>query len=65
MKDICMLMGFGMGLVTGVLLYKYSQGTKKTVDKAEKAIVKEMDMAAEKAKKATTKAQNAVKKVVK
>lgn len=60
-----MLLGFGMGLVTGVLLYKYSQNTKKTVDKAEKAVVKEIDMAMEKTKKATEKAQKAVKNATK
>jgi len=64
MKDVCMLLGFGMGLVTGVLLYKYSEGTKKTVDKAEKAVAKEVDMVAEKAKKATEKAQKTVKKAI-
>ena len=62
MKEVHMLLGFGIGLVTGVLLYKYSTGTKKTVDKAEKAVAKEVDMVAEKAKKATEKAQITVKK---
>ncbi len=62
MKDIYMLLGFGMGLVTGVLLYKYSQSTQKTVDKAEKTVVQEIDKAMEKTKKATDKAQKAIKK---
>lgn len=64
MKEIHMLLGFGIGLVTGVLLYKYSTGTKKTVDKAEKAVAKEVDMMADKAKKATDKAQKSIKKVI-
>ena len=64
MKEVHMLLGFGIGLVTGVLLYKYSTGTKKTVDKAEKAVAKEVDMMADKAKKATDKAQKSIKKVI-
>ena len=55
MKDICMLLGFSMGLVTGVLLYKYSQTTKQVVDKSEKAVVKEIDNLGQKAKKAISK----------
>ncbi len=33
-----MIMGFGAGLVTGALLYKHSQDTKKLVNKGEKAV---------------------------
>ena len=40
MKDIMMLFGFSMGLLTGALLYKYSQGTKDLIDQGEKKIVK-------------------------
>lgn len=65
MKDICMLLGFSMGLVTGALLYKYNQGAKQAVDKAEKAVVKEVDMMADKAKQTADKAKKAVKKAVK
>lgn len=65
MKDICMLLGFSMGLVTGALLYKYNQGTKQAVDKAEKAVMKEVDMAADKTKAAADKAKKAIKKAVK
>ena len=36
MKDVMMLLGFSMGLVTGALLYKYSQSAKQFVDKGEK-----------------------------
>ena len=40
MKDIMMLFGFSMGLLTGALLYKYSQGTKDLIDQGEKKLVK-------------------------
>lgn len=43
MKDICMLVGFGAGLVAGALLYKHSQEAKQLVNKGEKAVKKEMD----------------------
>ena len=38
MKEFFMIMGFGAGLVTGALLYKHSQDTKKLVNKGEKAV---------------------------
>ena len=40
MKDVMMLLGFSMGLLTGALLYKYSQGTKDLIDQSEKKIMK-------------------------
>lgn len=51
MKDVMMLVGFSMGLVTGALLYKYSQCTKEIVDKGEKAVKKEVEKLDQKAKK--------------
>ena len=51
MKECIMLLGFGMGLVTGALLYKYSKDAKNLVDKGEKAVMKEVDKLEEKAKK--------------
>ena len=56
MKDVIMLLGFSMGLVTGALLYKYSTSAKQMVDKSEKAVMKEVDKAAQKVKKAQKKA---------
>lgn len=50
MKECMMLLGFGMGLVTGALLYKYSKDAKTLVDKGEKAVMKEVDKLEEKAK---------------
>ncbi len=51
MKDVLMLLGFSMGLVTGALLYKYSTCTKEVVDKGEKAVMKELDKIEKKSKK--------------
>lgn len=55
MKDVIMLLGFSMGLVTGALLYKYSTSAKQMVDKSEKAVMKEVDKAAKKVKSAQKK----------
>lgn len=55
MKDVMMLLGFGIGLVTGSLLYKYCQPVKEAVNKGEKAVMKEVEKATQKAKKAQKK----------
>ena len=41
MKEFAMLLGFAVGMVTGVALYKYSSCTKKIVDESEKIIKEE------------------------
>lgn len=51
MKDVMMLLGFSMGLVTGALLYKYSQSAKQFVDKGEKKVMKEVEKATAELKK--------------
>ena len=43
MKDICMLVGFGAGLVAGALLYKHSQDARQMVNKGEKAVKEEVE----------------------
>ena len=43
MKEIYMLVGFGAGLVTGMLLYEHSQYAKKLVSEGENAIKEEME----------------------
>lgn len=43
MKEIYMIVGFGAGLVTGMLLYKHSQEAKKLVNKGENAVKEEME----------------------
>lgn len=62
MKDVCLVLGFGMGLVTGVLLYRYSKETRQVVDKGEKAVKKEMDMAAKKVDEVAQKAKKVISK---
>lgn len=55
MKEAMMLLGFSMGLVTGALLYKYSQNAKKVVDQGEKKVMKEVEKATAELKKAQKK----------
>lgn len=55
MKDLYMLAGFGLGLITGAMLYKYSKETKKMVDNGEKNLMKEAEKLGNKAEKATEK----------
>lgn len=67
MKDIMMLLGFSMGLLTGALMYKYSQGTKEMIDKGEKKVVqtaKQMEKKAEQGMdELEKKVKNGVKKI--
>lgn len=51
MKEVCMIVGFGAGLVAGALLYKHSQEAKQLVNKGEKAVKKEMENLKETVKK--------------
>ena len=39
MKEIYMLAGVGLGMVAGVMLYKYCDEAKKVVDNTEKKII--------------------------
>ncbi len=55
MKEAMMLFGFGMGLVTGALLYKYSQNAKQMVDNSEKKVMKQVEKVADEVKSATKK----------
>lgn len=55
MKEAMMLLGFGMGLVTGALLYKYSQNAKQMVDNSEKKVMKQVEKVADEVKSATKK----------
>lgn len=61
MKDVMMLLGFSMGLLTGALMYKYSQNAKQMIDQGEKKIMKEVDMMANKTEKAMNKAEKRIK----
>lgn len=55
MKEFTMLLGFGMGLVAGALLYKYSKDAKTLVDKGEKAVMQEVEKIEEKSKETNKK----------
>ncbi len=57
MKDAFMLLGFSMGLITGALLYKYSQSAKEMVDKGEKKVMNEVEKATSEIKKAQKKSK--------
>ena len=61
MKDVMMLLGFSMGLLTGALLYKYSQNAKEMIDQGEKKVMKEVDKMASKTEKAMNKAEKKIK----
>ena len=61
MKDVMMLLGFSMGLLTGALLYKYSQGAKEVIDQGEKKVMKEVDKMASKTEKVINKAEKKLK----
>lgn len=65
MKDIMMLFGFSMGLLTGALLYKYSQGTKDLIDQSEKKIVKGAKKMEQKAEQGMEQLEKKVKEGVK
>jgi len=39
MKEIYMLAGVGVGMLAGVMLYKYCDNAKKVVDNTEKKIM--------------------------
>ena len=61
MKDVMMLLGFSMGLLTGAMLYKYSQGAKDLVDQGEKKIVKGAKQMEKKAEKGIDQLEQKVK----
>ncbi len=65
MKDIMMLFGFSMGLLTGALLYKYSQGTKDLIDQGEKKLVKGAKKMEQKAEQGMEQLEKKVKEGVK
>ena len=60
MKEFMALLGFGTGMVVGVMLYKYSQNFKTSVDKGE---MKMMQSAKELEQKAEEKIDDAQKKI--
>ncbi len=65
MKDVMMLLGFSMGLLTGALLYKYSQGAKDVIDQGEKKLVKSAKKMEQKAEESMQDLEKKVKDGVK
>ena len=61
MKEFMMLMGFGCGLVTGAMLYKYSQDAKKALDKGEQVVLEKAEQMGEKAEKSIQKINKKIK----
>ncbi|MBE7073961.1 MAG: hypothetical protein E7379_02610 [Clostridiales bacterium] len=57
MKETMMMLGFGMGLITGAMLYKYCQGAKKLVDKGEEAVIGKVEEIEKQASNAIKKAE--------
>lgn len=57
MKETAMLFGFGLGLISGALLYKYHMGAKKLVDKGEKAVMDKVEDMQQDAQKAIQQAK--------
>ncbi len=61
MKEFMMLMGFGCGLVTGAMLYKYSQDAKKALDKGEQCVMEKAEIIGDKAEKGIQKLNKKIK----
>ena len=62
MKDIFMLAGFGLGLITGAMLYKHSQDAKKMMDNGENTVMKEAEKIGQKAEQGAEKVAKTIKK---
>ena len=60
MKELMALLGFGAGMVAGVMLYKYSQDFQKGVDKGEKEIMKGAKQLEQKAEEKMDQAQKQI-----
>ncbi len=65
MKDVMMLLGFSMGLLTGALLHKYSQGTQELLAQGEKKVVKTAKQIEKKAEQGMDEIEKKVKDGVK
>ncbi len=57
MKDLWLVVGFGVGLVSGALLYKHSQDAKTLVNKGEERVKQEIDTLKNNAKQDKSKKQ--------
>ncbi len=64
MKDLMTLLGFGAGLVTGMILYKHSQGTKQVFNKGEKTVMDNLEKSEQKLEKETKKIKENAEKII-
>ena len=62
MKEIYMLAGVGLGMVAGVMLYKYCDSAKKFVDKTETKVMKKADQMEKEVEKKIGDAEKKAKK---
>jgi len=51
MKEIYMLAGIGVGMVAGIMLYKYCDSAKKVIDSTEQKVMKKADKLEKEAEK--------------
>lgn len=61
MKELMALLGFGTGMIAGVMLYKYSQEFKKNVDMGEKKVMQSAKKLEEKAEDKLDEAEEKIK----
>lgn len=64
MKDLMTLLGFGAGLVTGMILYKHSQGAKQVFNKGEKTVMDNLEKSEQKLEKETKKIKENAEKII-
>ena len=65
MKEIYMLAGVGVGMIAGIMLYKYCDGAKKIVDQTEKTLMKKAKKMEKQAERGMEKVEEKVNEVAK
>ncbi len=65
MKNLCVMAGFGVGMVVGMIVYKHSKDARDMVSTAEKVVKAEMQMVENSAKDGIKEIKKSVKKAVK
>ena len=65
MKEFMALLGFGTGMVVGVMLYKHSQEFRKSVDMGEKKMMKSAQDLENKAEDKIEEAEQKIKSTMK
>ncbi len=65
MKDLMLLVGFGAGMITGMVLYKYSKSAKQVFNKGETAVMETFEKGEKKIEKEADKLKKGAEKVMK